>query len=185
MLRRTISAAAKKSNPVQIARDQLAHEVRSRAQKIAAAVSATAHIMTVFRMVTPEETGGEDADVGVQLLADIRDLFERLAGPGASFPGQLRSYQVVGYLEAMEERPWPEWKSGKAMTVSQLAEALKPFGVRPKQLRFGPGTQRGYEWESFRDLFSRYFPDPEHMEHPEQAEHQQAATADREGDEMT
>jgi hypothetical protein len=56
----------------------------------------------------------------------------------------------------MEDRPWPEWKNGKPLTKTQLARLLSRFGIKPKGVRIGNETPRGYERKQFDDAFSRY-----------------------------
>ncbi len=100
--------------------------------------------------------GSEAAEEGapVQLLADLRDLFEGEASE------RLTSERIVKALGEMEERPWPEWRHGQRITARQMAALLKPFGIRPKVLRIGTTTPRGYELGDFADAFSRYLPPP-------------------------
>jgi len=97
-------------------------------------------------------TEAPDDGVAVQLLADLRDLFDRGAVE------RLTSAQVVTSLAQMEERPWPEWRHGQPITPRQIASLLKPFGIRPKVLRVGAATPRGYEIGDLADAFSRYLP---------------------------
>ena len=85
----------------------------------------------------------------IQALIDIRDMFE------ARQTDRLPSAEIVEELGRMEDRPWPEWKHGKAITTRQLASLLKPFGVSPKQFRDGEKI-RGYRLEQFEDVFLRY-----------------------------
>jgi putative DNA primase/helicase len=96
-----------------------------------------------------EEDDGDEA--GAQLLADMRDIFARF-GP------KVATMTVLAQLNQMETRPWPEFKHGKPMTDLQLASLLKPFKVKPKKVRDGEHTFRGYEEEAFRDAFARYVP---------------------------
>lgn len=93
---------------------------------------------------------GADDGADVLLLADLRDLFDRMGGD------RLRSDDVVQALATMEERPWPEWRAGRPITPQQLARELAPFGVAPKAIRFAEGTVRGYRREQFADAFARY-----------------------------
>jgi hypothetical protein len=39
------------------------------------------------------------------------------------------------------DRPWADWKSGKAITPKALAGLLKPFGIFPHQLSVGDGKE--------------------------------------------
>jgi putative DNA primase/helicase len=99
------------------------------------------------------EGDGAPAEV---LLADIRALF---AERGAD---RLPSEDIVAALVKLEDRPWPEWKHGKPLTVRQLARLLSRFDVGPKDYRFERGTLKGYELAKFADAFGRYLPsDPQ------------------------
>ena len=98
------------------------------------------------------EADGGNIESGGLLLADLRDLYRER---GAT---RLPSAAIVVALAGMEERPWPEWKGGKPITVTQLAKALAPFRVRPQNMRDGQGVVKGYTLESFHDAFARYLP---------------------------
>jgi hypothetical protein len=104
-------------------------------------------------------SGGVEEGAGapaVQLLADLHELF---AERGAE---RLASADLVEALVAREDRPWPEWKGGRPLTVRQLARLLGRFGIAPKAIRLGDRTPRGYEREQFTDAFARYLPsDPQ------------------------
>jgi hypothetical protein len=81
---------------------------------------------------------------GVELLRDIRDLSVGL--------DRFRSEELVNKLVAMVDRPWPEMPySGKSITQTQVARLLKPYGVKPDQVRFGELTFKGFKIEWFED----------------------------------
>ena len=75
-----------------------------------------------------------NSDTGGKLLADIRAIF---ADAGAI---RMASAMVCDKIGKMEERPWPEWKHGKPMTPVQLAAALRPYQVRPANMREPDGS---------------------------------------------
>jgi len=52
------------------------------------------------------------------------------------------------------------------LSQPQLAQLLKPFGVKPKGIRIGAGTPRGYRLADLSDAFSRYL--PTETQHPQQ-----------------
>jgi putative DNA primase/helicase len=92
-------------------------------------------------------------EAGALLLADIKLLFTGLSAL------RLTSAQIVEHLAKQEERPWPEWRHGKPMTAPQLANALRPFGVRPGTIRVpGTDTAKGYYREAFTEAWARYLP---------------------------
>ena len=96
---------------------------------------------------------GEDSiSAGVLLLGDLRGLFDREPS------GVLFTRDILTALHADETRPWPEWKNGKPITDRQLAALLKPYNIKPKTVRRGDQTDKGYRLEWFEDAFARYLP---------------------------
>jgi hypothetical protein len=97
----------------------------------------------------------DDEAAGVQLLADIREVFK------AARKDRLESEKLAQTLGAMEERPWIEWKHGKPITAPQLARLLKPFEIAPRNIAVGDRRPKGYQLWQFEDTFSRYLaPEP-------------------------
>jgi len=96
-----------------------------------------------------------DNSCGIQLLADLRNLFTEAGKDGT---GNLTSVDICSVLGEMEESPWPEWKGGKPITPKQLANLLKPFGVHPGTIRIENTTAKGYEQKDLIDPFARYLP---------------------------
>jgi hypothetical protein len=98
-------------------------------------------------------TDGEDAmSSGVLLLADLRELFANQPS------GVLFTREILKALHADETRPWPEWKNGRPITDRQLAALLKPYKVKPKTVRRGIETDKGYRLDWFDALFASYLP---------------------------
>jgi hypothetical protein len=87
------------------------------------------------------------------LLADLREIFERLARP------RLPSAVLIEELIQLEDRPWPEWR-GRGLSPTNLAYLLQPFGVKPKVRRLDRGTARGYELAELTPVFATYLPRP-------------------------
>jgi putative DNA primase/helicase len=99
---------------------------------------------------------------GEQLLADLRAIFS-VRGAARMF-----SHDLVGDLNAKEDRPWKEWRRGNPLTQVQLAQRLRPFGIRPGTVRIGSETAKGYALEQFAEAFARYLPptDPSQPSQP-------------------
>jgi putative DNA primase/helicase len=96
----------------------------------------------------------DEASLGVELLRDVRD--EVFAGTD-----RIRSQDLVNKLTAMEDRPWSDMPyTAKQITHAQVARLLKPYGVKPDQVRFGEQTFKGYRLEWFKDAFRYIPPDP-------------------------
>jgi putative DNA primase/helicase len=86
---------------------------------------------------------------GIMLLDDLQRIF-------AEGKQQITSVSLIETLVAMEDRPWPEWKSGRPITARQVAKVLEPFGIRPGQVWEHGKNLRGYERAQFDDAFSCY-----------------------------
>jgi hypothetical protein len=104
-------------------------------------------------------TADEGANVKILLLHDVDRIFEERK------ESALRSAWICEDLAKMEDRPWPEWSRGSAISPSALAHQLKGFKIRPKSIRFGSEIKKGYERASLADALNRY-PISDKAEHP-------------------
>ena len=93
--------------------------------------------------------------MGVQLLADLRDLFEE------QHTDRLATADIVTALITRDDRPWAELgKTHRPLTKGGLARLLRPFGIMPKTIRLPDDkTPKGYALGDLTDTFSRYLPD--------------------------
>lgn len=118
-----------------------------------------------------ELAGGEWPDIARHVAQHF--VKERKAGGTMSLPGQLLqdiwkcfderetmpTKDLLDALNGDEEAPWGSIKGfGRGLDAYQLASLLKPFGVKPKALRMGDLSLRGYERGSFHDAWCRYVP---------------------------
>ncbi len=92
----------------------------------------------------------EDQNIGVQLLADIRVIFE------ATTTDKITTADLLEKLKEIETSPWADWGKGKGLTPNGLSRLLKPFCVSPRTIRVEDKTPKGYLRESFEDAFARY-----------------------------
>lgn len=91
-----------------------------------------------------------DPSLGVQLLADIRGIFDILAAD------RISTEELVERLCKLDESPWGDLR-GKPIDARGVARRLRPFDVRPKQIRLSDHeTRKGYELGDFLDPWSRY-----------------------------
>ena len=99
--------------------------------------------------------GDADDDLGApeQLLVDLRAVF-RAAGD----PETLSTNHLLSALQALEERPWSEWRRGKPISARGLAHVLKPFKVQPATIRFTAGLAKGYRRDALQPAWTRYLP---------------------------
>ena len=91
----------------------------------------------------------EDESHGVRLLGDVRTVFEERG------VDRLASAALAEALHEIEESPWAEWY-GKPITATAIARLLHRFEIKPKKLRIGEETARGYEGAQFEDAWERY-----------------------------
>ena len=104
----------------------------------------------------------EARSAGVELLAHIKDAFgedERLA-----------TKVLVERLCARDELPWATINRGNPIDEIGLARRLKPYGIKPKAVRIGERTPRGYGADQFADTWRRYL-DPQHPQHVSHCNH--------------
>lgn len=104
-----------------------------------------------------------DESEGVQLLADIRRVFE------ARGVDRLPSADLAAALARIETSPWCEWSNGRPLNAPKLARLLKPFGIQPEVTRIGDRTPRGYSRPTFEDAFRRYLREESPGEGPQSA----------------
>jgi Protein of unknown function (DUF3631) len=91
-----------------------------------------------------------DPAIGVQLLADIRDIFARLGTT------RMTSATLIAELIKDGEKPWATLTRGNPITENRLARMLKEFQVRPRTVRTSNERAKGYQLAWFEDAFGRY-----------------------------
>lgn len=96
----------------------------------------------------------DDDSLGVQLLADVRGVFQERA------TDRMSTADLLDALREIEESPWAEGRDGRSLGPHGLARLLKPFDVRPKTERFGDRVVRGYLAAAFAEPWDRYLPPP-------------------------
>ncbi|MEZ8219409.1 Protein of unknown function (DUF3631) [Candidatus Fervidibacteria bacterium JGI MDM2 SSWTFF-3-K9] len=117
-------------------------------------------------MLTLEQTR-EDTALNIRLLAALRDIFAQKQAT------KLSVQDIAEGLQDLDDPPVPEdfWRW---VAVSDwrrfgvwLARTLKPFGVKPKKVRFNGETKQGYELADFTEAFARYLPKPTSPQDPD------------------
>jgi hypothetical protein len=89
---------------------------------------------------------------GVRLLGDTRTIFDA---------GDKESYftdDLLTGLSEMDESPWGDLR-GKPLDARGLARRLSKYEVKPKTIRVGASTAKGYSRSDFCDAWSRYLPE--------------------------
>jgi putative DNA primase/helicase len=116
---------------------------------IADAISSAAGQRARAAALALENEAADAEEAGVMLLADVFGIFE-----DAPMNDVLSAHYIVEKLVRMEDRPWPEWKRGNPLTKTSLARLLKPFGIRPKQVK--AFNAKGYERAPILEAHGRY-----------------------------
>ena len=87
--------------------------------------------------------------LGVRLLGDMRHVFgDRPA---------MSTDELLEALNGMEEAPWSDLR-GSPLNARGLADRLRAYGVKPKTIRVGDATPRGYTSDDLHDAWVRYLP---------------------------
>jgi hypothetical protein len=81
------------------------------------------------------------------LLRDIRTVFGENE--------QKSTEAILNGLYALDESPWKDIR-GKPLTDRGLAGRLRQYDIKPKVIRVGTSTPRGYERADFLDAWKRY-----------------------------
>lgn len=89
-----------------------------------------------------------EQSLGVRLLSDVRTL---MSGDSALFTRAL-----VEALNAIDEAPWGAFRDGRGIDARGLARLLRPYRVRPRDVRLADETGKGYRAADFADAWSRY-----------------------------
>jgi hypothetical protein len=93
-----------------------------------------------------------EMELPTQLLNDIRVIFQNHDDV------RITSSKLIEELRKCATSPWQTHGGSKGLSANQMAKLLGPYGIKPKTIRFGSQTLRGYEKDQFADAFERYLP---------------------------
>jgi hypothetical protein len=96
---------------------------------------------------------GQDSNPTGTLLLDI---FFAIAASGG---GRIHSRTLAEALTArMGARPWGEMVRGREVTELWLAQKLRPYGIRPRNLHVDGVQAKGYVFDELVEVCRRYVP---------------------------
>jgi hypothetical protein len=95
-----------------------------------------------------------EPSLGLTLLADTRIVFN---DPALGRPDAMSSKELLEGLYRLKESPWSDLK-GKPLDERGLAYRLRQYGVKPKTIRIGSSTPKGYARADLHDVWLRYLP---------------------------
>ena len=111
----------------------------------------------------------EDVDFGEELLGDLQQIFGE----------QVRMFtsDILTKLNELDDRPWPTALRGKPINAHWLARKLKPFNIKPRDIRYGDIVLKGYFREGpMEDAFKTYLTPPNLIATPLHSEENQEDT---------
>jgi hypothetical protein len=85
--------------------------------------------------------------IGVHLLSDLRKIFAE--------NDALSTETILAQLTALDDSPWGDMR-GKALDARGLSNRLRPYGVKPSNVRVGQSVVKGYRREDLHDPWNRY-----------------------------
>ena len=92
---------------------------------------------------------------GVMLL---RDMAAHMRSTGRD---RIGTRELLEHLLTLDDRPWPEWNRGRAISTRGVAKLLRHFGVTPKTVRLDDGsTPKGYLLGEVEKALAPYTPPP-------------------------
>jgi hypothetical protein len=93
------------------------------------------------------DAGEAQISLGVRLLTDLYAIFGEADA--------LSTEVILQRLISLDESPWADIK-GKPLNDRGLATRLRRYGIKPKVVRIGDVTPRGYSRDAFFDAWQRY-----------------------------
>jgi hypothetical protein len=96
-------------------------------------------------------------------------LFDILCAFSVRNCDRIFSHELVRRLSNSTDRPWldlpglrlAEGGTRKEVTELWLAQRLRPYGIRPRTIRIGEATAKGYVQQEMLETFRRYIPKSE------------------------
>jgi hypothetical protein len=98
------------------------------------------------------ESRSSSPSLGIRLLKDLKAVF--------GTEDHMSSFAILNALYDIEEAPWAMLR-GKALDPRGLSWRLKPYNVKPRDVRIGDKVVKGYYREDLWDAWERYLPKEE------------------------
>lgn len=111
-----------------------------------------ARVAAVALVAESKEGGG--VSLGVRLLHDLRRVFGEAEA--------MATEAILYALHDIDDAPWADLK-GKALDARGLSWRLRQYGIKPRTVRIGLSTPKGYRREDLHDAWARYL-QPENKE---------------------
>jgi hypothetical protein len=106
------------------------------------------------KLMAEAETGGAVMQLGIRLLADLRQVFTESGGAD-----RIGTNDLLVRLCGIEDSPWRTLIHGKPLDANRLADLLRPFGIGSAQMWTPPNVNtRGYYEADLQDSWNRFLP---------------------------
>jgi hypothetical protein len=69
---------------------------------------------------------------------------------------KISTFNLLIEINKIDESSWSTYNFGKPLDGGGLARLLRPYGIKPKTIRFDKDTDKGYYRSDFEDAFKRY-----------------------------
>jgi hypothetical protein len=102
-------------------------------------------------LTAASESAAAGSSLALTLLTDLRTVF----GAAERLPTSV----ILERLRNLDESPWSSiGKPPRPLEPSGLSYRLKDYGIKPKVIRLGEQTARGYYRAELADVWDRYLP---------------------------
>jgi Protein of unknown function (DUF3631) len=97
---------------------------------------------------------------------------------------RITSATLIEALLALDEGFWADWRGPnddrppRKLNQSDLSRLLRPFQIRPRSIRLGDRTARGYMREWFESAWASYCPPADTATQPSKVIHLAKAQSD-------
>lgn len=96
----------------------------------------------------------DETSTGTLLLSAMRRLLTGHTG--------MPSADLLDAINLDDELPFGGWRDGKGLDARWLARMLKPYKIKPRTIRLGDDTLKGYRTVDLQDAWTRYLPSESH-----------------------
>jgi len=100
-------------------------------------------------VVLVAEARSSSPSLGIRLLKDLKEVF--------GTEDHMSTFDILNALYDIEEAPWTTLR-GKSLDPRGLSWRLKPYNVKPRDVRIGDKVVKGYYREDLWDAWERYLP---------------------------
>lgn len=97
----------------------------------------------------------EELDVGIQILADIKQVLDELNTQ------RIPSDHLHKKVLELRHGEWKKYDYGRGLSKNELQKRIRTFGVRTERFKYGGKSVTGYLSSQFHDSWNRYLPEEE------------------------